>query len=322
MVRPFLLILGVFLFELSAFTQCSELSPSIESTRLDSFFEGSVLLCDLQDREVMTTEEYDGYQWFRQELSIVFPNPNPAVAVPGATMQTLEVAMNDTTFYSYWVEVVSDTCVVASDTVLIDGYSYALPAMKTLFEEGTVQQIGDSEYNVCDGSVVKFNNLFNEIYDKHTWFKCVPATIPHDSLDPCIIPDITGDSLSVSSSGTYTFYACSDYCPDQCYYLGVSFTLNFGNFGFCNSSIEDPDLGRELLVYPNPASDLIYFDNEANIDEGHATVYNITGQLMWEDKAYSIIDPIDISQFSSGMYVVLLRSSDGVVRFRSKFVKK
>lgn len=61
---------------------------------------------------------------------------------------------------------------------------------------------------------------------------------------------------------------------------------------------------REILLWPNPASNFIEVVIESDMEMADIHIYNLTGALVLEQKANRHNNRIDVSQLSKGMYVV------------------
>lgn len=117
-------------------------------------------------------------------------------------------------------------------------------------------------------------------------------------------------SLQVSTSGNYSCKA---------YITGFEGTCYDCDFGYCSntSGIDETLLNSPIYIYPNPAK------NDINIDislKAIIEIYNIQGQLLKiivvNDKKTSV----DISNFSSGMYFVKVKTEQGIAI--KKFTKE
>ncbi|MBB4806825.1 hypothetical protein HNP38_002121 [Chryseobacterium defluvii] len=315
------LALYVFLGILKISAQCS-FSPAITSPRLGVMFPDKVVFCNTES-ETLTTQTYDSYQWYRQEWDWQTPNPNPWVPVPGATSQSLTIDGANDMLYYFKVEVSLNDCTAESPAILSDGYAYALPAMLTTFTPGTYQQIDAGEYNVCNGSSVTFENIFPVLYGLHTWYKCVPANIPPVLGDPCIISGATGDSYTATDSGEFGFYACTEYCPDQCEFLGLGgfVKLNFGNWGFCGLVTGEVDpKENDLSLYPNPATQVLFIGKESD-KTYDISVVDVSGRLILQKSNHQYKEAIDISGLTAGNYFIISKSAGGKI-YKNKFIKK
>ncbi|WP_419869247.1 T9SS type A sorting domain-containing protein [Chryseobacterium sp. CT-SW4] len=302
--------------------QCS-FTPTITSPRLGAQFPDKVVFCNVET-ETLSTQAYDSYQWYKQEWTWQSPNPNPWIAIPGATSQNLTINGTDDMLYYFKVEVTSNNCTAESQVIMADGFAYALPAMVANFTPGTYEQIGAGEYNVCSGASVVFENMFPDLYGIHTWYQCTPANIPPVSGDPCIIPGATGDSYTAAASGEYGFYACTEYCPDQCEFLGLGgfVKLNFGSFGFCNLTTGEVNPNdNDLSVYPNPTAQFIYIGKESDKRYKVVSVIDASGKLVLQIRDHQYNQPIDVSGLNPGVYFIISKNSQGKM-YRNKFIKK
>ena len=78
---------------------------------------------------------------------------------------------------------------------------------------------------------------------------------------------------------------------------------------------------NNMLLYPNPAGDLVYISYSTPSKNMLVEIYDVTGQLMKSIKTNSLQDqPIDIAGFSKGLYIVKL--SDGKNVIVKRFIKQ
>ncbi|EJL70821.1 T9SS type A sorting domain-containing protein [Chryseobacterium populi] len=298
-------------------------TPTITSPRLGAMFPDKVVFCNTES-EVLSTQTYDSYQWYKQEWDWQTPNTNPWVAIPGATSQTLTIDGTNDMLYYFKVEVTQANCTAQSAEIMSDGYAYGLPAMMTTFTPGTYEQVGAGEYNICEGASVKFENIYPVVYGNHTWYKCTPGNIPPVPGDPCIISGATGDSYTATETGFYGFYACTEYCPDQCEFLGLGGfqQLNFGNWSFCGlGTDETKPKSNDLTLYPNPATQLIYIGKASDKTYKEISIVDASGRLMIQKTNHQYNQPIDVSALTPGAYIIASKSAEGKV-YRNKFIKK
>jgi hypothetical protein len=308
-------LIAVITFFLSVFTSNAQCG-------FDPTITGNRLACHETDQITLSTQVYDSYQWYRREWYWDTPNnPNPWVAVEGATSQSLTTNGASDFLFEFKVAATLGGCTEESPLALIDGYAYGLPFMISTFEEGTYEQIDFAEFNVCEGASVRFENGFS-IYGYHTWFKCMPSAIPPDPADPCIIDGVNGSTYTATADGLYGFYACTSYCPDLCEFLGdFSFIkLNFGNFSFCALGTDDPQNQLNVNVYPNPTAQFINIGRIPNIDKGDFSIVDMNGKLIKQLNSFTTETPIDVSDLAAGTYLLVLKT-DGKT-FRNRFIKK
>jgi|LakMenEpi03Aug12_release.lakeMendotaPanAssembly.Ray.scaffolds.fasta_scaffold47448_8 hypothetical protein len=303
-------------------------SPTITSPRLGYFNNApnSVNFCDNNDTEILATQAYDSYQWYRQEWAAVppgAPNPNPWIAIQGANSQTYTINGTDDMLYYFKVVATLDTCTEESPAILADGYAFGLPYLIATFQPGTYQFIGNGTYNVCNGASVLLENGFDQVYGFHTWYKCIPSALPPVQGDPCIIANENGDTYTATTTGFYGFWACTSYCPDICLFLGLpSFLqLNFGDWSFCSLGTEDPIKSNEVLLYPNPTIQLLYLGKPNDEYNADILITDMMGKEVLTIKNYDYAQPIDVSHLLTGTYLMILKSNSGKM-LRNKFIKK
>jgi len=316
----FLAILFSFFFNVKS-QQCT---PTITSPRLGTMFPDKVVFCTTETETLSTTQTYGSYQWYKQMWDWQTPNPNPWVAIPGATSQSLVINGSTDMLYYFKVEVTGNDCMAESTPVLADGYAYGLPFLIANFTPGTYEEVAPGEYNVCSGASVVFENGFPVVYGLHTWFKCVPGSNPPSPTDPCIINGATGDSYTATASGKYGFYACTEYCPNMCEMLSdmAFIQLNFGSYSFCNLGTgEVKSKENNLNIYPNPAAQFLYIGKESDKKYTEVSIIDMSGRLVLQKKDHKYTEGIDVNALSAGTYLVVSKSVEGKT-YKNKFIKK
>lgn len=308
-----LIVLSLFLLvKISNINAQCTFTPTITSPRLGAQFPNKVIFCDTES-ETLSTQTYESYQWYKKQWSSQVPNPNPWMTIPGATSQDLTINGADDGMYYFKVETTLHGCTSQSAALLADGYAYGLPVMRATLTPGTYENIGPGEYNVCNGAFVKFENLFPGVYGVHTWYKCSPVSIPPDSEDPCIVNGVTGATYTATESGEYGFYACTQYCPGECKFLGLgSFVkLNFGNWSFCSSTTKEAESkkGNGLTIYPNPAVQFIWIGKESDKVYKEVSIIDALGKVVLKKKDHIYHQPIDVSGLKAGTYMIMSKDA-------------
>ncbi|PIF43682.1 putative secreted protein (Por secretion system target) [Chryseobacterium sp. 52] len=310
----------IFMTILNIKAQCN---PTITSPRLGMKFPDKILFCNTET-EILSTQTFGSYQWYKQEWTWQTPNNNPWTAIPGAISQTLTINGNDDQLYYFKVEVTQGDCTAASPVIMADGFAYGLPAMISTFTPGTFTQVGDGEFNICAGASVKFDDVFPDLYGIHTWYKCIPSSPPPSVGDPCVISGATGDSYTATESGEYGFYACTEYCPDQCEFLGTGnfIKLNFGNWEFCTLGTgETKPKENSLKIYPNPTSQFLYIGKESDKTYQEISIIDMSGKMVLQKSSHRFNEPIDVSRLVTGNYIILSKDTEGNT-YKNKFIKK
>lgn len=310
----FFVFLTLLLISANSYSQC-DFNPTIVNPRISG---SSLVLCN-NDSQLLTTQSYDSYQWYKQQWSLTFPNPNPWLAVMGGTTQNITVTNADN-LYNFKVLANQGGCSAFSPEILVDGFAYALPYIISEFIPGTFEQISSGEFRVCNGADVIFSQGFPALYEYHRWYKCMPSD-PNNVSDPCVIQGVTGDTYTTTESGEYFFYCCTGYCPNMCEWLGVSVHLYFGNYSFCAMDTENIER-LDLSIYPNPVSQLLHINTHHFLDNYvDLAVYNLAGVqvLTFSGKITSNTYTFDISALRSGEYVIVAKTQNKV--FRNPFIK-
>jgi thiol-disulfide isomerase/thioredoxin len=119
----------------------------------------------------------------------------------------------------------------------------------------------------------------------------------------------TGTSLENLTPGSYTAVVTDE---NGC-------QKTFGPFVVENiTNVNDPDFVTGFKVYPNPTSDLLFFEINTNQVVGATVnIYTVTGKLLWSKVAYKgtqISDRIDVSAFQTGVYLLEMKTAEGVAQ--------
>jgi hypothetical protein len=79
---------------------------------------------------------------------------------------------------------------------------------------------------------------------------------------------------------------------------------------------------KDLVLYPNPAKDLVVIENKNNLRMQHITVYNVVGQVMADSKADSNDKHLlRTATFASGIYTVRIDTDKGIVIRKFEIMK-
>jgi hypothetical protein len=70
----------------------------------------------------------------------------------------------------------------------------------------------------------------------------------------------------------------------------------------CTAGIEETMNISSLLVYPNPADEFIFINE--NLNATHLKIYNMLGKLIMEQKISASKNNINVSQLKNGMYII------------------
>ena len=158
------------------------------------------------------------------------------------------------------------------------------------------------------------------------WVTCFPP-FTFQSIDPVVIQP--NETLSIYSahykpkgqSGStlvaYTFY--DDLNSSD------SATVVLEYFMEHSSAVFEGDMARRRFLnpYPNPASNLLYFDNYENgVTKNNVSIYNCTGNLVKQIQGSNFENTlqIDVSDLKSGIYLYTI-TSEAAIKNTGKFSK-
>lgn len=151
-----------------------------------------------------------------------------------------------------------------------------------------------------------------------------------NSIDTVGTASVTNFGLNDTVGITYT----ENYTFSNGYKIGGNIVVvwpiaNFGSTAdtlFENIFINYPlsissiiGLDKQLLIYPNPAKDYIYFkNNNQKIDFKQVRIVDVYGRTVYSEKYHS---KIDISHFSKGIYFLTLETKNKEQLYY-KFIKE
>jgi len=147
-------------------------------------------------------------------------------------------------------------------------------------------------------------NLFYTVPD---YFATGEATAVDNCTDPLTITSQDPAAGTQLTDGVYTVTICA--------------TDDSGNEGCCTFELtvesilggNDPADFGTLVLYPNPATDVIYLSNPKRMELEQVAIYDVTGRLvktislegMGSEKA------LDISELASATYMFIINSEYG-----------
>jgi hypothetical protein len=112
-------------------------------------------------------------------------------------------------------------------------------------------------------------------------------------------------SIELKSFPSYTWIA-GDYPATQ-----LNFTSSLG--------LDNKNFGNEIAIYPNPVDTVLNIKNAENLVDASFNIVNVLGETVLKSTNVSK-NAIDVSNLSSGVYILSVSSEDGAKQF--KFYKK
>ncbi|MBI3133708.1 MAG: T9SS type A sorting domain-containing protein [Bacteroidetes bacterium] len=135
-----------------------------------------------------------------------------------------------------------------------------------------------------------------------------PTGLVHDTqMDLGTAPPNTGLSGGL--------FVANDFVPGKNTIGGINQGVSLFAYELADLAGVDENSTTHLTVYPNPATDALTLSTNAAVEQ--ISVYSCSGQLMLTSNSTS--KTIDVSSLNSGIYVVQVRTGNGIVTER--FVK-
>jgi hypothetical protein len=77
----------------------------------------------------------------------------------------------------------------------------------------------------------------------------------------------------------------------------------------------------EITVWPNPAKDVVYVQNNGAGDDAKTAIFDQFGKMMSATVLHSGNNTLNLSNFPTGTYILHIQVTDGAV-YNKKIIKK
>jgi hypothetical protein len=133
------------------------------------------------------------------------------------------------------------------------------------------------------------------------------------------VESVPGNSVETFTSGflgpngstysyTFTVVGANDYLCGVHGAFSMSGTITVEN----NLGVNDFKIGESFKLSPNPSNSLITLSFRNIINQGSIDIYDLTGKVVFNKKlSNSNVDSIDVSDWSEGLYLILVKSDEG-----------
>jgi hypothetical protein len=274
-MKNFSLVVGFFGLFMLSFTKIYAQCP-FNPTVL-----GDTLLCT-NETSVLTTQAYDSYQWNYRYFGSTTIEP-----ITGANGPSLLV---DTSLFLAYVslDATLNGCTERSPEVFIDLYAF-LPV--TVQSSGEFYFVPNSDqFGLCAGDTI-IMALGLPYTTNIQW-----------SRNDVPIPGATNDTLIVTIPGAYRVTAAPAECPNLITALDVYIIVVAGTPANCTSSVDQPDVFKDLLVTCDDQHVQIQTPTDHLMS---ASLWHTTGQLVTtaEFRREGILDATNVP---TGVYYVTI----------------
>lgn len=170
----------------------------------------------------------------------------------------------------------------------------------------------------------------------------VSGLFRHDHVIRAAITNILGDASVITSTtagstfeASYTYTLPSSFKDNYCRVIAFVSNYNSANVNDCqvaNSNVSeflhngnvlgigDIESNVSIRTYPNPATDFLHIDADKNIQE--ITLVNALGQTVYrQNDINNGSATINTQRLSAGLYIVTIKSSDGIASRHINIVK-
>jgi hypothetical protein len=220
---------------------------------------GDLILCPGATGKLQTTEDYDSYQWFK--------NNKP---IDGATSRVYEVEQYRDEGSYFKVAVTSNGCSDTSKRVLVDGYVFLLPYVITTGDPGIYNPYKDVTVQ-CPGDKVVMT-MGQPFTQNLQWY---------NSGRP--IEGATDQKYTVTEKGSYTVCGSPAICPSYTDCQSIPMNFTFDNAGATITQKDDTLFASKAKNYqwyyngqpiPGAKQNYIVPTRSGNYKAGINTSYN------------------------------------------------
>ena len=273
----------------------------------------------------------------------------------GETTQSIEVT--STGNYSVQITDVATGCVVNSDDFVVSfnaqinnsvSSSHTFPACFGETVTLTANQIGAS-YLWSTGEttqsidITTAGNYSVQITNPATNCTITSDEIVvsyHDEIDNTVTFNASPTELVANQSGaTYQWIDCNNnnqpitgetgqhFAPTEIGYYAVIITMNGCSvtstcMHITNVSVEENGLTDLINIYPNPVSDIIHFESEANL---LITIISLEGKIISRHQLINKSSYLNVSDLTTGVYIARIEIISGENKgktFTTRFIKE
>ena len=210
------------------------------------------------------------------------------------------------------------------------------PVFFTSFVKNPVEQGKPVTFNFTYSAVAMTDFIYIGVFKRSAaggWLATVAESTTNGNANFPVA------SLVTNTPGSYTINIPAGTIPTASLtngeYYDISLELNGANWtpkrGSSLSSkltiaaagtlgVDDINMVKELVLYPNPVSDVLSFKNTTGVVIESLKITDILGKTVYSDVNAENRNSIDVSNLSSGIYTLSVSSGDGIQQ--SKFYKK
>jgi Secretion system C-terminal sorting domain len=146
-----------------------------------------------------------------------------------------------------------------------------------------------------------------------------PATAGTDVTGAFIVPIPAETTPTSALTGNENYRVTLELKDSGNNWLAGDYSTVGYNFTAAPLGIDKKNSANGLSVYPNPVSDVLKVANANKLANASFSIVNILGKTVVQSKALNN-DAIDVSNLSSGVYILSVSSEEGAKQF--KFQKK
>lgn len=290
--------------------------------------------CSNKTSTLTATSSGATINWYATPNSTVVLGTGSAYITPTLSVGT----------YTYYAEAYS--CVPSLTRTAITLTVNATPTITTnsgticMGNSFTINPTGANTYTITGGSsVVSPTTMTSYSVTGTSSFGCIGTNTAVSTITVSALPSVSitstsslicaGQSSSLTASGAIT-YTWSSGATTAVIAVTPTVTTSYtvhgvgangcDNFStitqsvtICTAISDEKIVNRILNVFPNPAKDRIYISLNGENKELELTISNSLGQVVYRKNEIELINEIDISELSSGIYFIQLTENKNFI---------
>ena len=247
---------------------------------------GDVMLCPNSNGTagLLNNITYDSYQW-----QVRLYGEEEFTDIGGAASASFTYDTYNYSVTEIRVKVTMDGQTYYSNALSIDGMVF-LPVFFFTETDGDAEFDANTQnYVMCEGGTV--TNTVGMPYTIVQWYK-----------DEVAIEGATEASYTITSPGLYYAIAAPAECPESTQTTLPTVVVMGSD---CSLGTNNPIAKKDIILYPNPARNMVNIDLPENSGIENYSIIDLTGKIILSGKLSST-SGINISSLSAGTYLIKL----------------
>jgi hypothetical protein len=234
---------------------------------------------------------YESYQWYVQaiEETSFFP-------IAGATTAAFDYNSTQYSGSKIKIAVVLNGITYESNVLEPSTINWVGLTVQRMHESDVTFDMNTGIFYMCEGAVV--NCAIGMPFTIVQWYK--------DGIE---IPGETATTYVITTPGEYHVVAAPSFCPDNFVVSDITKAVLDPDCGI--AGIENPTFDKAILLYPNPATDVVNIQVAAGITAQSYSIVDSIGKTLLTGEINGTATTVATGFLSAGIYIVKVTGTDG-----------